>query len=329
MNKTYSAFARLAIKCCRTISSAGSQSELMLADVALEQPNINNSSDVFSCVGSNEPLPAITGTVEDVDGDLPEQRCGQLFSLLLSTYTDLYLEEFQCTLLLCPVRSKKLLYDQVPDNFGKVLWAHSVEEALDLFDDQVLNLKPGSLIQWVSIDSLLDFKKYRLQNGDLATERNPEGRILSEGASSLGFIVQSDECENNVAKYSFEPFSNVAATEVTETIAKMLENTVPSFVISNRSTNDAQQISEWYRVFGAPKQGLNHLSTRQSLGDTGLNEFGVVLALSWALAKYIQSDSSSPCLVFYGYYRLYLPSLVIARQPKKDSYSHIYGMQYE
>lgn len=327
MHSSYPSMARLALKDCAVLNSAGSQLELLLADVVLNQPNFKLSEEFRSLIASPEPLPALVGTVSNVDAVQPKQRCSQLFDQLLSLNPKLYVEKSEYSVVLCPVAARKPLQSEVPDSFGSVVWVHSIEEALKAFDSVLNNANVNDTIRWISVDSLIDTEKYKFQNGDLATDMNPEGRILSEGATCLSFVV-SGGASGTSAQLVFEPFAKTADTEITDAIQNAIGEVIPESVISNRSANDTQQISEWYRALGSPRSGLEHLSTRQSLGDTGLNETATVLALAYAASKYNKLDYLPACLIFVGAYRLYWqPSLVVDNSNLTGSY--INGMNYE
>jgi hypothetical protein len=300
----YPALGHLALQNCYPLSAAGSELTLLFADTCLYQPNIIESEQLLSQCRAPEPLPVLIGPVRDIDAATAEARCVQLFSELLQAHPALVSEVSEHTLLLCPESAKPLLASiPIPVGFGQIHWAHQLEDGLQILEQLLTEQRDQiSHLNWLSVDSLLDYEAYQDCNADFATDRNPEGVIPGEGACCLRFSVEAQA--RGSVQSALEPFAFDAETEPTTALNLLLGEQVPTHLVSNRSSNSNAQIAEWYRILGKPAPGLAHLSTRQSLGDTGLNETALVLALALAKVDY-DRQALAPCLIFQQSQRLY------------------------
>lgn len=297
---SYPMLARLALDDAWILTAAGTDLDLWFAETVMNLPSIRLSEHLTSQMRADERLPVMSSEVSDVDGVTVQERCGQLLNEWRSAHPEPFDQNHQAVVVLCPEGARLTISEVLPDHLSDIHWAFDLPSALDQLNGLAVELM--SSVLFVSVDSLIDHQTHRHGHSDLATEKNPEGVIPAEAVCAIQF--SPSEQPGLPATSAVEPFAAQASTEATEAIASVMPEFVPAQCLSNRSTNNSDVIAEWYRVFGSPQADLANLSTRQSLGDTGLAEAGLVLALALAKARYEQSDTVD-CLIFQELLRLH------------------------
>ncbi|MFQ3229589.1 hypothetical protein [Reinekea sp.] len=281
---TLNHLSRLQVQHVEMLNAAGSIPIQLCTDIELAYPHYFEHKEIVTHYHCDSPMPVTLNPMAEITGNTPSMRCNQLLSLWLSecAYKN---EALAMVFVLCPIDCNTSLVKSIFVNAKEIHICHQSVAYLQAIDYWIRHAEANQMCLVITVDSLVDLAEFSQQQSPLFHDLNPDGLIASEGLTAIRCSVAPEVKEPVLI--ADEPFYQKADTEVTETLTQLFskaEDLSPS-LISNHGI-DTNANHEVYRAIPA-----HHLiQIRKSLGDSGLNELGLAIALAASRSQWTEHD---------------------------------------
>lgn len=293
--------SRLQVRHIELINAAGSIPLQLSTDIELGYPHYSEHKNVVTNYNCDSQMPVTLNPITEITGDSPDIRCNLLLNNWLTGRH--HVAGLMAVFILCPLSCNTSSIRKTFDDIPELHIFYQPIDYLKAVDTWLNQAGTDAMCLLITVDSLIDYAEFSKQQSPLFHDLNPNGLIASEGLTAIICSVSPDI--NEPVLIADEPFYNKADTEITEALTQLFansENLSPS-LISNHGI-DTNSNHEVYRAAQSP----HLIQVRQSLGDSGLNELGLLIALAASRSQWCDQTSHG-ALWFYNQTRLLWPMI--------------------
>ena len=313
---TYTHLARLSLLHSEVLTSAGIIPVQLLASIHCEVPSYITHDNITTRFASAEPTAITAAIIPVIAGQNRLERIKSLLAFLQTRRSPHWAEQ-NTIIVLCPAFAESAVRHCLTETTAELTIAHSLSDALTALNETAHQTQEK--IALLTVDSLIDLAEFELNNSPLCHDLNPEGLIPSEGISVIYFGQAQKPGEAVVLNN--EPFYKRAESEPTQALTQLHKTfgEKPEVLLSNHEASQ-NRVHEWYRFHHettAPEQEpIQVTSIRNTLGDTGLNELGLLLALTNSQATLTQKPTAM--VLFMQHQRMIWPIAPTAKGFKDE-----------